>query len=113
MGSLLFLVIGGLLYVAGDQVSAWLWPTLTPAVGSGILLGGFLLIVALLWAPSRFLAQAAVLATLTTVLVILRIMAQGFLATLRLMWSSGRTAFSRLWGDVRCREGGGDPRGSR
>jgi hypothetical protein len=101
MGCLLCLVIGGLLYVAGDQVSAWLWPTLAPAVGSWILLGGFLLIVALLWAPSRFLAQAAVLGALTTVLVILRVLAQSFLAMSRLMWSSGRTALAWLWDDVR------------
>ena len=100
MGGLLCLVIGGLLYVAGDQVSSWLWPTLAPTVGSWILLGGFLLIVALLWAPSRFLAQAAVLAALTTVLMILRVLAQGFLAMFRLMWSSGRAALARLWEDV-------------
>ena len=101
MGRLLFLLIGGFLCVAGDQVSAWLWPTLAPMVGSWILLGGFLLIGALLWAPSRFLAQAAVLAALTTVLVILRVLAQGFLAMFRLMWSSGRTALAWLWGDTR------------
>lgn len=100
MGCLLFLLIGGCLYVAGDQVSSWLWPTLAPAVGAWILLGGFLLIVALLWTPSRFLAQAAVIAALTTVLVILRVLAQGFLAMFRLMWSSGRAALVRLWGDV-------------
>ena len=81
-------------------MSSWLWPTLAPAVGSWILLGGFLLIVALLWIPSRFLAQAAVIAALTTVLVILRVLAQGFLAMFRLMWSSGRAALARLWGDV-------------
>ena len=34
MGCLLCLVIGGLLYVAGDQVSSWLWPTVAPVVGS-------------------------------------------------------------------------------
>lgn len=101
MGCLLWLVIGGLLYVAGDQVSAWLWPTLAPAVGFWILLGGFLLIGALLWVPSRFLAQALVLGILTTGLVILRVLAQGFLTMSRLMWSSGRTALARLWGDVR------------
>jgi len=101
MGFLLCLVIGGLLYVAGDQVSAWLWPTLAPAVGSWILLGGFLVMGALLCAPSRFLAQAVVLGVLTTGLVILRVLAQGFLAMFRLMWSSGRTALARLWGDFR------------
>jgi hypothetical protein len=101
MGCLLCLLIGGLLYVAGDQVSAWLWPTLAPMVGSRILLGGFLLIGALLWAPSRFLAQAVVLGVLTTGLVILRVLVQGFLAMFRLMWTSGRTALARLWGDVR------------
>ncbi len=101
MGCLLYLVLCGLLYVAGDQVSSWLWPTLAPAVGSWILLGGFLLVGALFWAPSRFLAQAAVLAALTTMLVILRVLAQAFLAMFRLMWSSGRTAFARLWGNVR------------
>ena len=100
MGCLLCLVIGGLLYVAGDQVASWLWPTLAPTIGSWILLGGFLLIAALLWAPSRFLAQAAVIAALKTVLVNLRVLAQGFLAMFRLMWSSGRAAFARLWEDV-------------
>ena len=100
MGCLLFLVIGGCLSVTGDQVSSWLWPTLAPAVSSWILLGGFLLSGTLLWIPSRFLAQAAVIAALTTVRVILRVLAQGFLAMFRLMWSSGRAALARLWGDV-------------
>ena len=81
-------------------MSSWLWPTLAPAVSSWILLGGFLLSGTLLWIPSRFLAQAAVIAALTTVLVILRVLAQGFLAMFRLMWSSGRAALARLWGDV-------------
>jgi len=100
MGCVIFLLIAGFLYMAGDQVSSWLWPTLAPAVGYWILLGSFTLVSALLWTPSRFLAQSVVMAAITTMLVILRVLAQGFLGMFRLMYSSGRAAFARFWGDV-------------
>ncbi len=97
MGFLLFLLIGGALYLSGDQVSSWLWPSVSPDVGSWLLLGGFLLVAALFAPVTRFLAQATIMAAITTVLVLARILAQGALALGRIVWSSTRSAFARLW----------------
>jgi hypothetical protein len=96
MGVLFFLGMGGLLYYAGDQISAWLWPALPPEVGACLLLGAFLLLSALFSPVTRFLAQACIMAGITTILLLARIVAQGLLALARLVCSSLRTAFTRL-----------------
>lgn len=97
MGFLLFLGMAGLLYYAGDQISSWLWPTVPPEVGGWLLLGAFLLLSALFSPVTRFLAQACIMAVITAILLLARIVAQGLLALARLVWSSVRTAFTRLW----------------
>mgnify|MGYP001247197773 CR=1 FL=1 len=66
MRCVIFLLLAGVLSMAGDQVSSWLWPTRAPAGGYWILLGSFTLVSALLWTPSRFLAQRVVRAAITT-----------------------------------------------
>ncbi len=101
MGVLFFLGIGGLLYYAGDQIASWLWPAVPPEVGGWLLLGAFLLLSALFTPVTRFLAQACIMALLTTVLLLARLVAQGLLALTRLVCSSVHTAVTRL-----C-EGGG------
>ena len=101
MGLLLFLAIGGVLTMAGDQISPVIWPSLAPRTGYWILLSGFLLLSALTFAPSRFLAQNVIMGILTGALLCCRILLQSFLALFRLMWTTGRVAFQRLWGDLR------------
>jgi len=96
MGFLVFLLIGGALFYAGDQVSSWLWPSFPPDVGGWLLLGGFLLVAALFAPVTRFLAQAAIMAVITTLLVLVRILAQGALALGRIVWTNTRTAIARL-----------------
>lgn len=101
MAFLLFAGLGTFLYFAGDQVSSWLLPSMPPDVGRLVLLAALLLVAALLFAPTRFLAQAIVTGTLTVFLVLCRVAAQGFLAMSRLMWTGGRTAVGRFMGDLR------------
>jgi hypothetical protein len=101
MGCVIALVLGAFLYVAGDQVASALWPRLPPGLGHWILLGGFLLIVALLFVPSRFLAQLVVTGAITGTLAVGRVAARGALALLRVIWTSGREAFIRLSGGIR------------
>jgi hypothetical protein len=101
MGFVLALALGAFLYLAGDQVASALWPGLPPALGRWILLGGFVLIVALLFAPSRFLAQLVVTGAITETLAVIRVAAGGILAMLRVIWTSGREAFTRLSGGIR------------
>lgn len=101
MGGVIALVLGALLYLTGDQLASSLWPSLPPMLGYWILLGGFLLIVALLFAPSRFLAQLVVTGAITGTLAVVRVAARGFLAMLRVLWTGSREAFTRLSGDVR------------
>jgi len=100
MGCAVALALGAFLYLAGDQVASALWPRLPPAFGQWILLGSFVLIVAVLFAPSRFLAQLVVTGAITGTLAIIRVAAGGILAMLRVIWTSGREAFSRLSRDT-------------
>ncbi len=95
------LALGAALYLAGDQVASALWPGLPPMLGSRILLGGFLLVVALCFTPSRFLAQLVVTGAITGTLVVVRVAARAVLAMLRVLWTSGREAFIRLSRDTR------------
>jgi hypothetical protein len=101
MGCVLALALGALLYLAGDQVASALWPGLPPMLGYWILLGGFVLIVALLFAPSRFLAQLVVTGAITGTLAVGRVAARGALGMLGVIWTSGREAFTRLSGGIR------------
>lgn len=101
MGFLLFLALGAVLWVAGDQVSSYLLPSLMPEVGRWLLLAGAGLIGTLLWSPTRFIAEACIIGFVSTVVIILRVLARAFLAVLRMAWTSGRTAAGRLWGDNR------------
>lgn len=100
MASLVFLVLGTVLWFAGDQLSSWLFPAISPGTGRILLLSAFLLVAALLFAPTRFLAQAIVMGIITSVLGICRLTLQGFLAMTRLMWTGGRTALDRFWGGL-------------
>lgn len=98
MAGPVFLVLGAFLWVGGDQLAFWLFPTLPPGIGR-LLLAASLLVAALLFAPTRFLAQAIVMGILTSVLVICRVTIQGLLAMTRRMWTSGRSALDRFWGE--------------
>lgn len=99
MPGLVFLVLGAFLWVGGDQLAFWLFPAIPSGIGRLLLLTASLLVAALLFAPTRFLAQAIVMGILTSVLVICRVTIQGWLAMARLMWTSGRTALDRFWGE--------------
>lgn len=101
MGCAVALVLAAFLYLAGDQVASALWPGLPPVLGYWILLGGFVLIVALLFAPSRFLAQLVVTGAITGTLALVRVAARGVLAMLRVVWTSSKDAFARLSRDIR------------
>jgi hypothetical protein len=101
MGGVVALVLGAFLYLAGDQLASSLWPSLPPMLGYWILLGGFLLIVALLFAPSRFLAQLVVTGAITGTLAVIRLAAGGVIAMLRVIWTSGREAFGHLSRNIR------------
>lgn len=101
MPGLVCLLLGAFLWFGGDQLSMWLFPAIPASIGRILLLAASLLVAALLFAPTRFLAQAVVMGILTSVLGICRVALQGFLAMTRLIWTSGRTALDRFWGDFR------------
>jgi len=101
MGLLVFLTIAGFLYFAGDRISPMLWPNLPPALGAWILLSGFGLFAALLFPPSRLLAQTLIMAVLSGLLLLGRCLLQGTVALTRLMWTNAHEAVRRLWGDLR------------
>ena len=99
MGCILFLAIGAALWVAGDQISSYLLPTVAPELGRWLLIIGIGLIGTLLWSPTRFIAEAIFMGVVTTVVIVLRVLARAFISILRIAWSSGRTAAHRLRGE--------------
>jgi hypothetical protein len=98
MGVLIAAAAVGLLVLGADPIAAWLLPRLPPPFGVLLLFAGVSLIAGLAMPPTRFLAQAAIVGILKAVLVLHRVSVQATLAAMRTVWTTGQTAWTRLWG---------------
>ncbi|MBI4562656.1 MAG: hypothetical protein HY724_11490 [Candidatus Rokubacteria bacterium] len=100
MGCLIFAVlILWLLFGGGQQVSAWLVPGLPPSIGALLLVASVLLVAGLSLPATRCLVQAVIVGTARSLFVVGRASLQVSLAACRVIWTSGRAAWRRLWAE--------------
>ncbi len=89
--AIIFFSIGG-----GDLLAAHLLPRIRAPFGSLLIIVTFVLLVGLVFPPTRFLAQAAAIGLARAFGLVLRTCTITLVATSRSIWSTARQATCRL-----------------